>query len=126
MKNQPRAKAGFTLIEIMIVVGIIGMLAAMAIPNFIRARAASQQSACINNLRQIDAAKHQWGLEASVALSATPTSADLQPYLGRGSGSIGNVFCPQDPARTIATSYTLGDLSTAPVCIRQPATHRLP
>ena len=126
MKNHSRTKAGFTLIEIMIVVGIIGMLAAMAIPNFIRARTASQQSACINNLRQIDAAKHQWGLEASVPLSATPSSADLQPYLGRGAGSVANVFCPQDPARTLGTSYTVGDLSTAPVCLMQPLTHKLP
>jgi prepilin-type N-terminal cleavage/methylation domain-containing protein len=56
-------KAGFTLVEIMIVVAIIGMLAAIAIPNYVRARANSQQSACINNLRQIDGAINEWALE---------------------------------------------------------------
>ena len=55
--------AGFTLIEIMIVVAIIGLLAAIAIPNFVKARTTSQQNACINNLRQYDGAVQQWVLE---------------------------------------------------------------
>jgi prepilin-type N-terminal cleavage/methylation domain-containing protein len=62
--NQTVRKAGFTLVEIMIVVAIIGLLAAIAIPNFIKARATSQQNACINNLRQIDGAINEWALEA--------------------------------------------------------------
>ena len=55
-------KAAFTLVEIMIVVAIIGLLAAIAIPNFVRARTTSQQNACINNLRQIDGAIQQLSL----------------------------------------------------------------
>ena len=56
MKIRNSRNAGFTLVEIMIVVAIIGLLAAIAIPNFVRARTTSQQNACINNLRQIDGA----------------------------------------------------------------------
>ncbi len=64
-------KAGFTLVEILIVVAIIGMLAAIAIPNYVRARANSQQSACINNLRQIDGAINEWALETGQSNGAS-------------------------------------------------------
>jgi prepilin-type N-terminal cleavage/methylation domain-containing protein len=63
MKTNTAKKQGFTLVEIMIVVAIIGLLAAIAIPNFVKARTTSQQNACINNLRLIDASEQQWALE---------------------------------------------------------------
>ncbi len=69
-------KAGFTLVEIMIVVAIIGLLAAIAIPNFVKARATSQANACINNLRQIDAAANQFALEKGKTTGASCTVAD--------------------------------------------------
>ena len=124
MKINTSRKAGFTLVEIMIVVAIIGLLAAIAIPNFIRARTQTQLNACINNLRQVDAAIQQWALENNAGASAAVTAANIQVYLGRGvAGSMGNVICPADTAKTFATSYTISDTSTKPACQIVPATH---
>src|SRR5690349_12423218 len=115
MKVKVLRNAGFTLVEIMIVVAIIGLLATIAIPNFVRARLKAQQSACINNLRQIDGAKQTWALENKAGASALPVLANIQPYLGRGSAGTAPT-CPADPTRTFDSSYDLKDLQSAPEC----------
>ncbi len=81
MKARTSSRAGFTLVEIMIVVAIIGLLAGIAIPNFVRARTQSQQNACINNLRQFDGAAQTWALETRQPATATYTMSTLKPYL---------------------------------------------
>src|SRR5213594_2422806 len=77
MKINTSFKSGFTLVEIMIVVAIIGLLAAIAIPNFDKARTTAQKNACINNLRQIDGAKEQWALENKKTQTDSPVDSDL-------------------------------------------------
>jgi prepilin-type N-terminal cleavage/methylation domain-containing protein len=124
MKIKSSRAAGFTLVEIMIVVAIIGLLATIAIPNFVRARLTAQKSACINNLRQIDGAKQTWALENRAGQSTVPALANIQPYLGLGTAGTAPT-CPADPANTFATSYSLNDLQTAPACLVVPADHHL-
>jgi len=112
------------LVEIMIVVAIIGLLAAIAIPNFMRSRTTSQTNMCIDNLRMLDAAKQQWALEHGEVSTATPVSTDIQPYLGRGNGVL--PVCPIDSAQSFATSYNLLNCQTPPVCLIAPSTHVMP
>jgi len=103
----------------MIVVAIIGLLATIAIPNFMRARVTAQRTACINNLKQIDGAKQTWALENKAAPNITPTIANIQPYLGRGVAGTAPI-CPADSANTFASSYDINDLQTAPACKIMP------
>jgi prepilin-type N-terminal cleavage/methylation domain-containing protein len=109
MKTNQTRKAGFTLVEIMIVVAIIGLLAAIAIPSFVRARANSQANTCINNLRQMDGAIQQWALENKRSATATVSLANITPYIKLNSAS----SLPPCPANG---TYSVTDVSTSPTC----------
>jgi len=131
-------KKGFTLVEIMIVVAIIGLLAAIAIPSFMRARTTSQKNACINNLRQIEAAKDQYALENGLTnlavILASDDTATFSNFVGVGDGFIkafpicpasSNVAEGTKTAAMSASDYTVGAIGVNALCQRVGDTHVL-
>ena len=107
--------------EIMIVVAIIGFLAAIAIPCLVKARSTPQMNTCINNLRQIGGAEQQWALEKNQKTTAVPQDTDIAPYMNRAGTVPGLPYCPIDPAKGFDTSYTINACNVAPTCQIQGA-----
>ena len=119
MQINSSVARGFTLVEIMIVVAIIGMLATIAIPNYVRSRGRAQQVSCINNLRQIDGAIQTWATETKKDGDQAVTYSDIGSYLRN------SVSCPAG-GTSFADSYTITTVDAKPVCQRWPETHQLP
>jgi len=107
--SQNLCHAGFTLVEIMIVVAIIGLLAAMAIPNFMHSRAEVQARVCINNLTKIEGAAEEFAMEnGKKDGDAISYPGDLTPFKLNATHSI-----PGCPA---GGTYSLNAVGASPVC----------
>jgi prepilin-type N-terminal cleavage/methylation domain-containing protein len=107
MQVNTSRKSGFTLVEIMIVVAIIGLLAAIAIPNFIKARTASQTNACIANLKQIQGAVSTWALEAKKPTGAAVAFTDI---VGA------TLYIKTQPACPAGGTYAVTTVDATPTC----------
>ena len=116
MKINRNSKKGFTLVEIMIVVAIIGLLAAIAIPNFVKARERAQINSCIANLRQINGAIQQWALEGKKGPGDAVVMGDLVPFLSGGVAPT----CPVGGA-----AYTMTTVANPPACPNANLGHAL-
>jgi len=102
-------RGGFTLVEIMIVVAIIALLAAIAVPNFLRARKRSQATRCLEDLRIIDSAQDQYAIENNKGTGDAVGWTDIQNYLKNGS-----VLYNSGGADLFSDGYTFGSVDTLP------------
>jgi prepilin-type N-terminal cleavage/methylation domain-containing protein len=119
MKIRTAGQRGFTLVEIMIVVAIIGMLATLAIPNFVKSREQAHKVSCISNLQHIDGAIQMWAMENKKDPDQAVTYSDIGSYLRN------TVACPAG-GTTFADSYELTTVDAKPTCLRKPNSHKLP
>jgi prepilin-type N-terminal cleavage/methylation domain-containing protein len=119
MRIHNTRSGGFTLVEIMIVVAIIGLLATVAVPNFVKARTTAQKNACINNLQKLEGAVQTWAMETRQGPDSPVAFTDISPYLKNA------VVCPSG-GRNFGDSYNLGTVNDRPSCKKEPTNHALP
>ena len=109
LQKLNKNRGGFTLVEIMIVVAIIALLAAIAVPNFLRARKRSQATRCLEDLRIIDSAQDQYAIENNKGTGDTVGWTDIQAYLKNGS-----VLYNSSGADLLGNTYVFGSVDNIP------------
>ncbi len=106
MRIKTTGSAGFTLVEIMIVIAIIGLLAAVAVPNFMKATGTAKKQVCSMNREQIDSAKIMWATENKKSDNDTPSEDDVKVYLKNS----------QFPGCPAGGTYTVGAVKDKCTC----------
>lgn len=106
-KPGGRRGEGFTLVEILFVIGIIGLLLAIAMPSWFRARQTAQAKSCQHNLKQLSGAKERWAMDNQKGADDTPAMSDLV---------VPGLYLKNTPACPNGGTYTIGRLSETPTC----------
>ena len=107
-------RSGFTLVEIMIVVAIIALLAAIAVPSFLRARKRSQATTTLETLRMVDAAKDQYAIENGKTTTTSPGTADLAPYIKAGTPLYISMLAGNPATDALGASIVINNIDTPP------------
>jgi len=119
MNQRTKNRAGFTLVETTVVACLIGLLAAIGIPNFVRTRTSTRTNVCISNLREIQTAIEQLASEERKAAGTTVEFSDISAYLKN------SIVCPAG-GTTFVDSYSITTVAATPLCRRVPSAHLLP
>lgn len=101
-----RETSGFTLIEVTVLTGILGLLLTLALPNFVKSRQDAQRQLCVHNLNQIDAAKLDWAMKTGMRSDEVVYEDELAPFFA-------NQHVPQCPA---GGEYAFGPASEPTLC----------
>jgi prepilin-type N-terminal cleavage/methylation domain-containing protein len=115
-------KRGFSLVEVLIVVTVLGLLASVAVPTMVKARDSARSNTCISNLKKIDEAKQQWASDNKQLATATPATSDL---IGPTRYLKASPLCPLDSTQTFENSYFVGNVSQNPACLKDAINHTL-
>ena len=103
-RTRTNCKSGFTLLEITVLLVVIGLLAVVAIPNFVKAREQGQFKSIVNNLRVTKDSKDQWALQNKERNGSSPVATDLAPHMKN------NTF---PPTKVVGETYNINPVGTA-------------
>jgi len=114
---------GFTLMEILCIIAIVGLLVAIAVPGYLHTRRSTRAKICISNLQKIDTAKETWAFDEFKTTGIVPSMSELLPYLHNNGRSFQCALGP--PGEDVSDSYEPNPIGAAPTCKHAPDDHKL-